>query len=92
MFYYGLDFHDLAPNSFLISSAFVVVCEAFLRIPPLQPMAQGIQHEAESGGWSTHGLRRCNGEKASQRHLALGHLRGDHEGMAAGVALCHGTL
>ena len=34
MFYYGLDFHDLAPNSFLHISAFIVVCEAFLRIPP----------------------------------------------------------
>ena len=34
MFYYGLDFHDLAPNSFLNISAFSVVCEAFLRIPP----------------------------------------------------------
>ena len=34
MFYYGLDFHDLAPDSFLHISTFVVVCEAFLRIPP----------------------------------------------------------
>ena len=34
MFYYGLDFHDLAPNSFLNLSAFIVVCEAFLRVPP----------------------------------------------------------
>ena len=34
MFYYGLDFHDLAPDSFLHISMFVVVCEAFLRIPP----------------------------------------------------------
>ena len=34
MFYYELDFHDLAPNSFLTISAFIVVCEAFLRIPP----------------------------------------------------------
>ena len=34
MFYYGLDFHDLAPNSFLNISAFIVVCEAFLRIQP----------------------------------------------------------
>ena len=34
MFYYGLDFHDLAPNSILNISAFIVVCEAFLRIPP----------------------------------------------------------
>ena len=38
-FYYGLDFHDLAPNSFLPISAFLVVCEALLRIPPLRPMA-----------------------------------------------------
>ena len=34
MFYYGLDFHDLAPNSFLHISTFIVVCEALLRIPP----------------------------------------------------------
>ena len=34
MFYYGLDFHDLAPNFILIISAFIVVCEAFLRIGP----------------------------------------------------------
>ena len=33
MFYYGLNFHDLAPNSFLHISAFIVVCEALLRIP-----------------------------------------------------------
>ena len=32
MFYYGLDFHDLAPNFILNISAFMVVCEAFLRI------------------------------------------------------------
>lgn len=30
MFFYGLDFHDLAPNSFLHISAFIVVCEALL--------------------------------------------------------------
>src|SRR4051812_25385533 len=34
MFYYGLDFHDLAPNFVLNVSAFIVVCEAFLRIHP----------------------------------------------------------
>ena len=34
MFYYGLDFHDLAPNFVLTISAFIVVCEAFLRIRP----------------------------------------------------------
>ena len=33
MFYYGVDFHDLAPNSFLNISAFIVVCEASLHIP-----------------------------------------------------------
>ena len=32
MFYYGLDFHDLAPNFVLNISVFIVVCEAFLRI------------------------------------------------------------
>ena len=34
MFYYGLDFHDLASNFILNISAFIVVFEAFLRIPP----------------------------------------------------------
>ena len=32
MFSYGLDFHDLAPNFVLNISAFIIVCEAFLRI------------------------------------------------------------
>ena len=34
MYYYGIDFHDLSPNSFLNISTFIVVCEAFLRILP----------------------------------------------------------
>ena len=34
MFYYSLDFHDLAPNFILNISAFIVVCEAFLLITP----------------------------------------------------------
>ena len=34
MYYYGVVFHDLSPNSFLNISAFIVVCEAFLRIQP----------------------------------------------------------
>ena len=34
MFNYGLDFHDLAPNFILNISAFIIVCEAFLRIKP----------------------------------------------------------
>ena len=34
MFYYGLDFHDRAPNFILNISAFIVACEAFLCIRP----------------------------------------------------------
>ena len=34
MFYYGLDFHDLAPNFVLHILAFIVVCEAFFCIRP----------------------------------------------------------
>ena len=34
VFYYGLDFHDLVPDSLLHISAFIVMCEAFLHIPP----------------------------------------------------------
>ena len=34
MFYYGLEFHDLALESILHISAFIVVCEAFLRTTP----------------------------------------------------------
>ena len=34
MYYYGLDFHDLAPNFILNISAFIVMCEAFLCIRP----------------------------------------------------------
>ena len=34
MFYYGLDFHDLTPNFILNISTFIVLCEAFLRVPP----------------------------------------------------------
>ena len=34
MFYYVLDFHDLATNFILNILAFIVVCEVFLRIKP----------------------------------------------------------
>src|SRR3954466_2942612 len=34
MFYYGLEFHDLARESILHISSFIVVCEAFLRVTP----------------------------------------------------------
>ena len=34
MFYYGLDFHDLAPDVVLHISSFIIVCEAFLHVTP----------------------------------------------------------
>ena len=59
LYYYGIDFHDLSPNSFLNISAFIVVCEAFLRIQPhfrlwlkvfnVKPKVVDGQH-AECGG------------------------------------------
>ena len=59
MFYHGLEFHDLAPESILHISSFIVVCEAFLRTTPhfglwlktfnVEPkMVEG--HQAECGG------------------------------------------
>ena len=48
MFYYGLDLHDLAPDSILHILTFIIMCEAFLHIPPtLRLMAQDLQCEAE---------------------------------------------
>ena len=59
MYYYGIDFHDLSPNSFLNISTFIIVCEAFLRIPPrfglwlkvfnVKPKVVGGEH-AKCGG------------------------------------------
>ena len=59
MYYYGIDFHDLSPNSFLNISAFIVVCEAFLHIQPhfglwlkifsVKPKVVG-DRQAECGG------------------------------------------
>ena len=59
MFYYGMDFHDLAPNFILNISAFIIVCEALLRIRPhfglwlktfnIKPKVVGGQQE-ECGG------------------------------------------
>ena len=34
MFYYGLDFHDLAPDAIPHISSFIIVCEAFLHVTP----------------------------------------------------------
>ena len=59
MYYYEIYFHDLSPNSFLNISAFIIVCEAFLRIHPhfrlwlkvfnVKPKVVDGQH-AECGG------------------------------------------
>ena len=61
MFYYGLDFHDLAPNFILNISAFIVVCEAFLRIRPhfglwlktlsVKPKVVGASKESAEAPW-----------------------------------------
>ena len=58
MFYYGLDFHDLAPNFVLNISAFIVVCEAFLHIAPISDYGSRLSmssrvvrgNQAECGG------------------------------------------
>ena len=34
MFYYGFDFHDLAPDAILHILSFIIVCEAFLHVTP----------------------------------------------------------
>ena len=54
MFYYGLDFHDLAPNSFLHISAFIVVCKGtplysphfgfWLKVFNVKPKVVDVQH------------------------------------------------
>ena len=47
MFYYGLDFHELAPDSILHISSFIVVWKPSSTSPPLRLMAQDFQCEAE---------------------------------------------
>ena len=43
MYYYGIDLHDLSPNSFLNISTFIVVCEGFsLCFATLRSMAEGL--------------------------------------------------
>ena len=52
MYYYGVDFCDLSPNSFLNISTFIVVCEAFLRIPSdvgLWPKIFNVKPKVVSG-------------------------------------------
>ena len=87
MFYYGLDFHDLAPNFILNILAFIVVCEAYLRIQPHFGLWLKIFSVNEGRGRPLSGVRRCHGGKDSQRHLALGCLRGNHQRVAIWVVL-----
>ena len=61
MFYYGLDFHDLAPNFVLNISVFIVVGEAFLRIKPHFGLAANLLREAEDRERPASGVRRSHG-------------------------------
>ena len=59
-FYFGLDFHDLAPDAILHISSFIIVCGAFLHVTPtLRLMAQDLQCEAEDDRGATCRVRRC---------------------------------
>ena len=79
MFYYGLDFHDLAPDSFLHITTFIVVCEAFLRVTPhfglwlktfeVKPKMIEGQHAACEGA-SIRGLEACG--RRTEAGLVLG--------------------
>ena len=90
MFYYGLDFHDLAPNSFLHISAFIVMCEAFLRIPPhfrlwlktfnVKPKVVSGQH-AECGGAMVSKMSNVSWPKGTFGPCDVGHLT--HHGASA---------
>lgn len=75
MYYYGLDFHDLAPNSFLNPSD-RPVRGIPMRPSPLGPMAQDLQCEAEGGRRPIRGVRWRHGEQTPQCHLAKGDLCG----------------
>ena len=90
MFYYVLDFHDLAPNSILNISAFI--CR--VRGPPshrtsLRPMAEDLQFEVEGGERPTSGVRRRHGGKDAQCHMAQRLFCGNREEVAIGVVLHH---
>ena len=49
MFYYGLEFHDLALESILHVSSFIVVCDLPPHYPSLRLVAQNLQRGAEDG-------------------------------------------
>ena len=83
MFYYGLDFHDLAPDSFLHITTFIVVYEAFLRVTPhfglwlktfeVKPKMIEGQH-AECGGASICKMTgaACVGERCRKQKFSYG--------------------
>ena len=91
-FYYGLDFHDLAPGSLLHISSFIVVCEAFLHITPhfgmwlktfdVKPKMIEGRH-AECGGAVISKRRRCS--------MARGFLPRGVQFVVAGVVLHHSS-
>ena len=89
MFYYGLDFHDLAPNFILNISAFIVVCEAFLCICPIS--AYGSRLSMSSRRWCVATRRSAEAPwwQDAQRLMARGLLCGDPEGVAIGMVLHH---
>ena len=71
MYYYGIDFHDISPNSFLDISTFIVVCEAFLRISPhfgLWLKIFNVKPKVVSGEHAECGGR--HGEQDAQHHMA----------------------
>ncbi|KAM3408275.1 hypothetical protein ACQJBY_001447 [Aegilops geniculata] len=90
MFYYGLDFHDLAPK--LLPQHLGIYCHVRGLPPhssPLRTMAQDLEREAEGGGWPTCGVRRWHGEQDAQCHMAQRYICGDRQGVAETVVLYH---
>ena len=86
IFYYGLDFHDLAPNFILNISVFIVVCEAFLCV---RPLAQDLQRQAQGGARQPGGVRRRHGGQDGQHPMVRGLFCGDPKGVAIRVVLHH---
>ena len=89
MFYYGLDFHDLAPNFILNILAFIVVCKAFLRIKRQFGLWLKIFNVKLNSGWPASGVLGRHGGQDAQCHLARRLLCGDCEGVAIRVVLHH---
>ena len=54
MYYYGIDFHDLSPNSFLNIDIHCHVRGLSPHPPTLRPMAEDFQCEAQGGERQAH--------------------------------------